>query len=95
MLRSGLALCPFLFPFLLYLAAIIALSATFRLNPPEFIQAILHLLGRSSSPILAPFPLVLPLLLPLSPLNIRAAASPLSRLPAGRPATFSRLEPAM
>ncbi len=60
---SGLALCPFLCPFVLFLAAIIALSATFGLNPPEFIQATLHLLGRSSFPILAPFLLLLLLLL--------------------------------
>ena len=37
----------------LYLAAIIASTATFVLAPPEFIQATLYLLGRSSAPILA------------------------------------------
>lgn len=62
---SGLALCSFLCLFLLYLDAIIALSATFGLNPPEFIRATLHLLGCFSSPILAPF-----LLLLLSPLHL-------------------------
>ncbi len=46
-------------PFMLYLAAIFALTATFGLIPPEFNQATLHLLGRSSSPILAPFLLLL------------------------------------
>ena len=92
MLRSSLALSPFLSPFLLYLTAIIVLSANFGLNPSEFIQAILHLLGRSSSPILALFPLLLSLLLPLLPLNIWLAASTLSHLPAGRPAPFFWLE---
>ena len=56
---------PFLYPFVLYLAAIIALSATFGLDPPGLIRATLHLLGRSSSPIRAPF-----LLLLLSPLHL-------------------------
>ena len=33
---SSLALCSFLYPFQLYLATIITLSTTFRLNPPKF-----------------------------------------------------------
>ncbi len=38
----------------LYLAAIIVLTATFGLNPPEFTQATPHLLGRCSAPFLMP-----------------------------------------
>lgn len=46
--------------FVLYLAAIIALTANFGFAPPEFIQATLHLLGCFSAPMLATF--FLPLL---------------------------------
>lgn len=52
---SSLVLSPLFGPLLLFLAAVVALLATFGLTPPEFIQAGLHQLGRSSAPILTPF----------------------------------------
>ena len=63
--------------FMLYLAAIIALIATFGLAPPEFTQAALQLLGRSFAPILAPFLLPLLSLLRLSFTKISVAVLPL------------------
>lgn len=57
-LLTGFMLFFFFCAFVLYLAAIIALTATFGFNPPDFIQKTLHLLGRSSAPLsLAPFSL--------------------------------------
>ena len=91
----GLALCPFLCPFVLYLATIIALTATFGLNPPEFIQATLHLLGRSSFPILAPFLLLLLSLLHLSFLRILVVVLPLFYFLVSWLTIFSRPGPAI
>ena len=82
-------LLPSIYPFLLGLAVVIAITPAFGFSPPEFTQASLHLLDHFSAPTPTLFPLLLLFLLCLLSSNTLVMVPPLSPLLAGLLTIFS------